>query len=144
MTKRREESDGRDVPEGRRKAVPTSLPARGGKATTASEQTSQLSLLPETADSPQGAVPGTRMGQPRNQDRYAVPKSGSASGTDSSAMTMEEVASEQNLRRAFEQVESNDGAPGPDRRASKRCASTWRTSWRDCAADCSMGATDRE
>ena len=84
MTKRREESDGRDVPEGRRKAVPTSLPARGGKATTASEQTSQLSLLPETADSPQGAVPGTRMGQPRNQDRYAVPKSGSASGTDSS------------------------------------------------------------
>jgi group II intron reverse transcriptase/maturase len=32
-------------------------------------------------------------------------------------MTMEEVASVGNLRRAFERVESNDGAPGPDRRS---------------------------
>jgi group II intron reverse transcriptase/maturase len=30
-------------------------------------------------------------------------------------MTMEEVANEANLVRAFEQVASNDGAPGPDR-----------------------------
>jgi group II intron reverse transcriptase/maturase len=32
-------------------------------------------------------------------------------------MTMEEVASLGNLRRAFERVESNDGAPGPDRQS---------------------------
>jgi len=32
-------------------------------------------------------------------------------------MTMEEVASVGNLRRAFERVESNDGAPGPDRQS---------------------------
>jgi len=30
-------------------------------------------------------------------------------------MTMTEVANEENLRRAFDQVASNDGAPGPDR-----------------------------
>jgi group II intron reverse transcriptase/maturase len=33
------------------------------------------------------------------------------------AMTMEEVAKEGNLRRAFARVAANDGAPGPDRRA---------------------------
>jgi group II intron reverse transcriptase/maturase len=32
-------------------------------------------------------------------------------------MTMEEVAKEENLRRAFARVAANDGAPGPDRRA---------------------------
>jgi group II intron reverse transcriptase/maturase len=32
-------------------------------------------------------------------------------------MTIEEVASDGNLRRAFERVESNDGAPGPDRQS---------------------------
>jgi RNA-directed DNA polymerase len=115
--KGREKSDGRTVPEGRRKAAPTPHRAGGGKATTASEQTSQLSLLPETADSPRGAVPGTGMGQPRNPAQYAVPKSGSASCEDSSVMTMEEVASHENLMRAFEQVERNDGAPGPDRQS---------------------------
>ena len=32
-------------------------------------------------------------------------------------MTMEEVVSDGNLRRAFERVASNDGAPGPDRQS---------------------------
>jgi RNA-directed DNA polymerase len=32
-------------------------------------------------------------------------------------MTMEEVAKEENLRGAFEQVAANDGAPGPDRQS---------------------------
>ena len=64
MTTRREESDGRVVPEGRRKAVPPARNPRGGKATTASEQAGQRDLFPETADSPQGAVPGTETGQP--------------------------------------------------------------------------------
>jgi RNA-directed DNA polymerase len=34
---------------------------------------------------------------------------------DLPAMTIEEVASEENLRIAFQQVASNKGAPGPDR-----------------------------
>jgi RNA-directed DNA polymerase len=116
MTKGQEGSDGRVVPQGRRKAVPTSPLVKRGKATTASEAANQLSLLSETADSPRGAVPGTRMGLPRNQDRYAVPKSEGAIRGPSPAMsmTMEEVASEANLKWAFQQVERNDGAPGPD------------------------------
>lgn len=72
MTTRREESDGRVVPEGRRKAAPPARNRRGGKATTASEQAGQRDLFPETADSPQGAVPGTETGQPAPCVRYAV------------------------------------------------------------------------
>jgi RNA-directed DNA polymerase len=120
MATRREESDGRMVPEGRRKAVPTAMQdsaARGGKATTASEATRQPELFPETADSPQGAVPGTGRDPSRRPARYAVPKSENRPGETLSAMTMEEVANEENLRCAFEQVEDNDGAPGPDRQA---------------------------
>src|SRR5687767_12921313 len=124
MTKRREGSDGRVVPEGRRKAVPP-VPAeteeetadRGGKATTASEQVGQQELFSETADSPRGAVPGPGRGLPRHQVRHAVPKSEDTNSPIPPAMTMEEVARDENLRRAFERVRANDGAPGPDRQA---------------------------
>ena len=112
---RRKESDGRVVPEGRRKAVPTTAGAWGGKATTASEWAKQLVLFAETADSPRGAVPDARTGSPETDAQYAVPKSADASNCSMPAMTMEEVASDANLRRAFEQVKRNDGAPGPDR-----------------------------
>jgi hypothetical protein len=54
MKKGREESDGRTVPEGRRKPVATAV-RRGGRATTASEEVRQLRLFPETADNPKGA-----------------------------------------------------------------------------------------
>jgi RNA-directed DNA polymerase len=117
MAMRREESDGRAVPEGRRKAVPTARRERGGKATTASERAGQRNLFLETADSPQGAVPGARTGQPAPAARYAVPKSRHTSGVTLPAMTMEEVASDENLRRAFAEVAQNRGAPGPDGRS---------------------------
>ncbi len=117
MATRREESDGRIVPEGRRKAVPTARRERGGKATTASEHAGQRDLFLETADSPQGAVPGARTGQPAPRVRYAVPKSRNTPGETLRAMTMEEVASEENLIRAFGEVAQNRGAPGPDGRS---------------------------
>lgn len=120
MAMRPEESDGCVVPQGRRKASSTSETTRGGKAATASETMIQLGLLAETADSPKGAVPEEGVGQTTNPIRYAVPKSASASSLRSSAMTMEEVADEQNLMRAFAQVEHNDGAPGPDRQSVQR------------------------
>jgi group II intron reverse transcriptase/maturase len=44
-----------------------------------------------------------------------LPKPKSAKSETLPAMTMEEVAREENLRRAFKRVETNDGAPGPDR-----------------------------
>lgn len=113
--KGREESDGRIVPQGRRKAVPTAT-RRGGKATTASEQAGQLELFRATADNPQGANGGAATGQPVAAPCEA-PKARTTKGPALPAMTMEEVASEENLRRAFERVASNDGAPGPDRQS---------------------------
>ena len=115
MAKRREESDGRVVPEGRRKAVPTARNRAGregdhGQRTGRPAATCSL----ETADSPQGAVPGAETGQPAPSVRYAVPKSRNTHGETLPAMTMEEVASDGNLRRAFEEVARNRGAPGPD------------------------------
>jgi RNA-directed DNA polymerase len=55
-------------------------------------------------------------GQPVPAPR-AVPKARNTKGLALPAMTMEEVASEDNLMRAFEKVASNDGAPGPDRQS---------------------------
>ncbi|HEY4669226.1 MAG TPA: group II intron reverse transcriptase/maturase [Tepidiformaceae bacterium] len=46
-----------------------------------------------------------------------MPKSGNTKRPDLAAMTIEEVADETNLRRAFRQVRANDGAPGPDRQS---------------------------
>lgn len=117
MAMRREESDGRVVPHGRRKAVPPAHRARGGKATTASEQAGQQHLFLETADSPQGAVPGTRTGQPAPRVRHAVPKSRNTSGVTLPAMTMEEVTNDDNLTGAFAEVAQNRGAPGADGRS---------------------------
>jgi len=89
---------------------------RGGKATTETEAMGQLELFPESADSPQGAVVGVDVGRPAPAPR-AVPVSGTTQRLTPPAMTMEEVANVDNLRRAFECVERNDGAPGADRQS---------------------------
>lgn len=110
MKKGREKSDRRIVP---RKGGNAS----GGRATTASKQTGQLDLFSNTADSPKGAVAGMDMGQPMPVPR-AVPKlETTTSDAPSMTMTIEEVASNENLMRAFQKVASNDGAPGADRRS---------------------------
>ena len=111
MAKRPEESDDRVVPEGARKGVPIAV-RRGGKAVTASETGGQLGLFCETAVDPKGAsaeradqAAPTWRGEPKSKDtrRQGPP-----------AMTMEEVASDENLRSAFEEVARNKGAAGPD------------------------------
>ena len=113
----REKSDGRRVPEGRRKAVPTAGgDQRGGKATTVSEEARQLPLFFEPVDSPQGADGGA------DTDRsvpapLAVPLSRDRRGRVLPAMVIEEVARERNLKEAFAKVASNKGAPGPDGRS---------------------------
>lgn len=73
----------------------------------------QLGLFRETADSPKGADGGVDAGRPAPAPR-AVPKSRDKRGGSPPAMTMDEVASEENLRKAFQAVASNKGAPGPD------------------------------
>lgn len=116
MAKGQEESDDLVVPEGRRKAVPIVLQARGGKEVTDNEATGQLELIRETAGSPQGAGRRRGAGGPAS-DATSVPKSRSKTSRSPSAMTMEEVAEVNNLRNAFRQVASNKGASGPDRQS---------------------------
>jgi RNA-directed DNA polymerase len=116
MTKGREKSDDRVVPEAHRKTGRTDA-SRGGKAITAREATGQLRLAFETADSPQGAVAGTGRGEPPPVPR-AVPKSNDTSSMSTSPVaTMEKVASRENLERAWEHVAANDGAAGPDKQS---------------------------
>jgi len=119
MAKGQEESDGRTVPEGRRKAAPTAgglARRQGGIATTASQQAGQLGLFRGTADNPKGADGGTDAGQPAPAP-HAVPKPRTKKRSALPAMTLEEVASLENLREAFQQVASNKGAAGPDRQS---------------------------
>jgi RNA-directed DNA polymerase len=116
MTKGREKSDGRTVPEGRRKTAVTAT-SRGGRATTASQQARQLGLFFETADNPKGNVDGAEAGLPTSAP-LAVPKSKTMRRSVPPAMmTMEEVALHENLMCAFQEVASNKGAPGPDRQS---------------------------
>lgn len=113
--KGREKSDGRVVPKGRRKAALTGRKkARGGKATTASQPTVQLDFFAGTADSPKGDVAGTDLGEP-GPVPSAVPKPVEWEESALPTMTMEAVVTWDNLMKAFEHVEANQGAPGPDR-----------------------------
>lgn len=117
MAKGREKSDDRTVPKALRKEGQTSAGEQwGGKAITASKQATQLEMFGETADSPPGSDGGADPGQPSSAPR-AVPKSRNRTRDAEPAMTMEEVANEENLRKAFRQVASNHGAPGPDRQS---------------------------
>lgn len=88
----REKSDALVVPQGRRKSAPTAVATRGGKEGTASKERDQLAM-------------------------FARPTEGSLRATtvlDSSAMSMEVIADQRNLLRAFDAVAANRGAPGPD------------------------------
>jgi group II intron reverse transcriptase/maturase len=74
-------------------------------------------LFSATADSPQGDVDSADEGRP-SPALFAVPKARSTKGRVTPAMmTMEEVAKIENLMKAFENVASNKGAPGPDRQS---------------------------
>ncbi len=91
----RQESDDRVVPEGHRK-VSRADDSRQGKAVTDRKQAVQLELFAETADRPKSA---------EGESNALLP------------MTMEEIADETNLKRAFDRVAANRGAPGPDRQS---------------------------
>jgi hypothetical protein len=84
MTKGREKSDHRIVPK-KGGNVP------GGKAVTASEQTIQLNLFFETAESPKGDDGGADVDRSRSAT-YAVPKSGNTARHGASAMAMSSLS----------------------------------------------------
>ena len=81
---------------------------------TASEQTGQLNLISETAESPKGDV-GRADADRSTSATYAVPKSETTERHGPSAMTMEEVASYGNLINAFEHVASSGQGVHPAR-----------------------------
>ena len=128
MAMRREESDGRVVPEGRRKAVPPARNTRGGKATTASEPAGQRDCSSRQPTARKGPFP-ERDGPTRSLCRHAVPKSRNTRGETLPPMTIEEVASDGNLRTSV-------GGSGTEPRGSRTgwtehrrgAKSTWATS----------------
>jgi group II intron reverse transcriptase/maturase len=109
----RQKSDGRVVPEARRKAMRADESPQG-KAVTVSKQAEQLGLFAETAANPQGATVASES-SPLDEKRVVVPKSAKGKSKALSPMTMEEIADESNLKTAFAKVAENRGAPGPDR-----------------------------
>lgn len=109
----RQESDDRVVPEGRRKSLRAGA-SQQGKAVTVSKQAEQLSLFTETAENPRGA-PTEVATSPLGAKRIGVPKSARGMSSALPPMTMEEIASDANLKTAFRKVAANRGAPGPDR-----------------------------
>ena len=114
----RQESDDRVVPEGRRKTGRAGQ-SRQGKAVTVSQSAEQLGLFIETAENPKGATTGIAP-SPLEAKRTGVPKSVKGKGSALPPMTMEEIASDANLRTAFRRVAENRGAPGPDRQTIKQ------------------------
>lgn len=115
----RQKSEDGNVPEGRRKSVPTHRIERGGggRAVPVNESMQQLGLFVGTTEDRAaqakrvdgGAGVGqpiaatTATSKPRNKEKEAA------------SATMEEVTGR--LRGAFEVVASNKGAPGPDGRS---------------------------
>lgn len=119
----REKSDGPIVPKIRRK---TEVPSnRIGKGTTVNKQAGQLELLGGPAASLEPArasrVDDEGAGRSRSS-RLPMPPPSSAQSEVLSAMTMEAIANDVNLRRAFERVAENDGAPGVDRKSVAQVA----------------------
>lgn len=116
----RQKSDGRTVPDGRRKSVGTLGFERrgGGKAATVKQQERQLQLPLGTADKTkaQAGVPdGAAAGSELPAGACAGPKPRSKERTTAPTRMMEEVAA--SLEAAFQRVAANKGAPGPDRQS---------------------------
>lgn len=119
----REKSDDRVVAQGGVTADKTAA-TRGAKAITASNGAAQLGLFTGSAESPRGANAGAVSGLPVSAPRE-VHQPANANDLPLPAMTMEEVASEQNLQVAMERVRANRGAPGPDRQTVEQVFTHW-------------------
>jgi len=116
-----QKSERREVPQARRKAGETGRVEafRGGKGAPVEEETRQLGLNFGTAESSKakaGGVDGrAEAGRPAAAT-HAAPKPKVKERTTSSTLTMMSVVCGK-LRKAFESVASNRGAPGPDRQS---------------------------
>jgi hypothetical protein len=68
----------------------------------------QNRIFNSTADSPQGDTTPVEQGLPSSAE-FVVPKGWEKREEGFPAMTMEEIASEENLKRAFKKVKANRG-----------------------------------
>jgi RNA-directed DNA polymerase len=120
-----QKSDRRKGPQARRKAGITGgvEPLRGGKAATVNEQTLQLGLRFETAENPRRPLRGAdgvaEVDRSTPASR-AAPKSKHKKEKATSA-TMESICNA--LEIAFQNVASNQGAPGADRQSIEQVRS---------------------
>lgn len=125
----RQKSEGRVVPKGRRKAVPTrgAECLGGGKAISVNEQARQLELPLGTAENGRATarplVGGAARGLPRAATR-AGPKPRDRR-EKCAPVTMEEVT--KRLNEALQGVASNKGAPGPDGQSIEEVQQHWDT-----------------
>jgi len=123
----RQKSERGVVPQGRRKTVSTEVARpRGGKAAPVEQQSLQLQLWGETAeDRSTRKVPRADDEADRRRRRsatLAAPKS-SPTKEPAAAATMAAVIAR--LSEAFQNVASNQGAPGPDRMDIETVRAHW-------------------
>jgi group II intron reverse transcriptase/maturase len=93
---------------------PESELSGGGKLVPVNEQMWQPALPFATVEFPEAEVEGAAAGRGRLRRRATTEAAPKADGKErkTTSATMEEVAN--NLKRAFQKVASNKGAPGPD------------------------------
>lgn len=126
-----QKSEGRVVPEGRRKAVPT-RPREGGKAIPVEEAEPQLSMGFATAEIPrQRGAEGMARADRSARTTQKVPK---AKDTRRQVVpaTMEKVVEQ--LAAALDKVVANKGASGPDRQTVDEVREHWPTIHRTLSA----------
>ena len=122
-----QKSEPRELPQTRRKTGSTGrvAPSRGGKTRPVPQSTAQLSLPFETVENPRPQAVGVSAqvdaGQPAPAPSEAL-LSKVTTNTAPSAM-MQEVCA--HLSLAFLSVESNRGAPGPDRQTVQLVREHW-------------------
>ena len=113
------------VPEGRRKPLPTlSNSDGGGMAVPVKEASPQQLLLFATAESPrpQRGTEPVRNGDLSPAKTTKVPEAKIKPSTTVTATLVEVIG---RLDEAFDKVEANDGAPGPDRRPIALVRAHW-------------------
>ena len=108
----RQKSDGRVVPEDRRKAVPTRV-SGGGKAITVDKEEAQQPILPfATAEATQKCDARSKSREDLSARKPEPRPKASGKEGNAAPVTMEKVV--ERLRTAFDKVAANRGAPGPD------------------------------
>ncbi len=117
----RQKSEDSIVSEGRRKASPTER-ARGEKGVPVNQEMGQLGLPLVTAASPRGSVRRRDGDRSSSTPPTTVPKTSVKTSKTPSA-TLESVI--EHLDEAFDRVERNKGAPGPDGRRVQDVREDW-------------------